>query len=63
MKVKIPKGEEDWTYYNGYPNGAFVLTSNKDRSLYYLYKNEDGILTKVGKNKNPNSLESLMGEP
>lgn len=63
MKVKIPKSEEDWIYYNSYPNGNFVLTSNKDRSLYYLYKNEDGILTKVGKNKNPNSLESLMCEP
>lgn len=50
MKVKIPKSEEDWIYYNGYPNGNFVLTSNKDRSLYYLYKNEDGILTNNGKN-------------
>lgn len=59
MKIKYPKNEIPWVSYIGSDGQTVcVLTSNKTREYYYLYKVlPDGSLEKLGKAKTPPELE------
>lgn len=56
---KAPKGE---TLYARYHDGGgierFLLTADKLREYYILYKCDDGKLTKLGRGKDPLMLEA-----
>lgn len=55
--MKAPKGEIVWaSYYNGDGALCFLITSKPDRESYFLYKVDDGQLTKLGKSKTPAQL-------
>lgn len=59
MKIKVPKGEEEWVRYNN-TKGEVVclLTSKPARDFYFLYEvRPDGGLTKLGKARTPTALE------
>lgn len=59
-KTKYPKGETPWvSYYDRDRNLRFLITSNYKRDLYYLYSClQDGELKRIGKGKNPKTLET-----
>ena len=48
-KIKVPKNQILWlTYYNEAQEPQYVVTSDTQRTKYFLYKAEkDGGLTKV----------------
>ena len=46
------KGEIVWaSYYNADGALCFMITSKPDRDSYFLYRVDDGKLTKLGKSK------------
>ena len=53
--MAIGKNEQTWVrWLNSDGSLRYIITSNKDRSLYYLY---DANLQKIGKANNPAELE------
>jgi hypothetical protein len=58
-KDKIPSSETKWVNCIG-QGFRYVVTSNKERTLYYLYKEVDGILSKIAKNKNPTEFDKII---
>lgn len=58
----IKSGEIRWESYVG-KNGEIThtVTSNKERTLYYLYEVKNGVATKTAhKSRNPNDLEKFV---
>lgn len=56
--MKIPKTETKWeSIYGSDGDLLYVVTSKQDRSVYYLYKNEDVDFKKLGKASDPLSLK------
>lgn len=58
MKITIPKNETLWvTYLTSKGETSYIITSNKDRSNYFLYKVDDsGKLEKIAKSPTPQEL-------
>lgn len=58
MNIKYPKDEIVWVgYYNKDDKPVCFLTSKPSRDFYFLYEvNEDGVLKKLGKAKEPPEL-------
>lgn len=59
MKIKVPKGEQAWVWYNNVKGEAVcLLTSKPLRDFYFLYEvKSDGSLAKLGKAHSPTELE------
>lgn len=56
--MKIPKTETKWeSIYGADGDLLYVVTSKHDRSVYFLYQNEDGDFKKLGKASDPLSLK------
>lgn len=56
--MKIPKTETKWeSIYGTGGDLLYVVTSKQDRSVYFLYQNEDGDFKKLGKASDPLSLK------
>ena len=58
--MKIPSNEKLWLTITSESNKTYIVTSNKDRSTYFLYLVNEDKLEKVGKGKNPPELEKLI---
>lgn len=55
--MSAPRGEIVWaSYYNADGALRFLITSKPDRESYFLFKVDDGKLTKLGKSKTPAQL-------
>jgi len=52
---EIPKSEQVWETIQ-YPGVTYYVTSKAARDFYFLYKESDGVLTKLGKDKDPLNL-------
>lgn len=58
-----PKGETIWvTHHDAQGDVKYIVTSNKDRTSYYLYRLVGGELQKLGRGKNPAELEDKYVE-
>lgn len=56
--MKPPKGEKLWLTIQAKENEVFYVTSKEtDRSVYFLYKEENGKLIRKGKGSTPTELE------
>lgn len=54
----IPKKEIVWVKHTTVGGDVYYITSNETRSMYYLYKYENGTASKVGRGaKSPSELE------
>lgn len=54
----VSKNEIPWLrYYDRAGNYRFLLTSSRNRELYFLYEVSDGDFTKLGKDRSPKKLE------
>ena len=58
--MKIPSNEKLWLTITSESNKTYIVTSNKDRSTYFLYLVNEDKLEKVGKGKNPPEVEKLI---
>lgn len=64
MVNKIPGKEIQWTEYRkfkdeqSYP--THIVTSNPERTLYYLYQIMEGGYEKIAKSKNPNDFDNIV---
>lgn len=55
---KAPKGETPYARYHDIGGvERFLLTADKLREYYIMYKCDDGKLTKLGRGKDPLALE------
>ena len=56
--ANIPKTQTVWIEYRN-SNGEIVgyLTSNKDRTTYFIYSSKNGNCELLGKGKSPTDLE------
>lgn len=57
---KSPKGEIIWEQFYSGGKLMYVVTSKPARDTYYLYRNESGVLRKIGKAKSPVDLREKM---
>lgn len=56
--ANIPKTQIMWTeYHNSKGEIIGYLTSNKDRTTYFIYSYKKGSYELLGKGKSPNDLE------
>lgn len=53
---KLPSSEILWETITNENGDRFVVTSNKERSLYYIYSVDDKEYTKIDKAKTPPEL-------
>ena len=61
MKIKIPKNETLWVTHTLNGIEKYVITSNKERSTYFLYKvNIDGTLNKICKGNAPTDFDKKI---
>lgn len=60
--LKVQKNERVWVQYFNMNNEILgIVTSNKNREMYFLYKVVDGRLTKSRyKNRDPTELEKYI---
>ena len=60
--LKVQKNERVWVQYFNINNEILgIVTSNKNREMYFLYKVVDGRLTKSRyKNRDPTELEKYI---
>lgn len=56
----ISKTEKIWVTYQTDDGDTYYITSNRDRSMYFLYKRDEDKVVKLGKSKNPKSLEETI---
>jgi hypothetical protein len=61
LVTKIPKSEKSWTLIR-YKSNEYVITSNLDRTTYFIYKIIDGKFLKLGKGKTPYDLDKYWKE-
>lgn len=62
--MKIPKAEIQWTQYQKEGSVAtHIMTSNEQRTLYYLYEIKGNDYIKLGKAKTPLELEEKFLYP
>lgn len=54
---KLPPSELLWLTENT-SGGIFYITSNKTRDTYYIYKQNQNSVSRLGKGKSPAELES-----
>lgn len=54
--VEYPRREIPWVRYCDRNGDRFLLTSNEERSRYYLYEFVGGVLKKLGAAKEPPEL-------
>ena len=52
MAIKIPSNEIKWETIKNETGDMFIVTSNKERTMYYIYSVVDDKLEKLGKAKN-----------
>lgn len=61
MKLKIPKNETLWVTHTLNGIEKYVITSNKERSAYFLYEvNSDGTLNKICKGNAPTDFDKKI---
>ena len=61
MKIKIPKNETLWVIHTLTGIEKYVITSNKERSAYFLYEvNSDGTLNKICKGNAPTDFDKKI---
>lgn len=61
MKLKIPKNETLWVTHTLNGIEKYVITSNKERSTYFLYEvNSDGTLNKICKGNAPTDFDKKI---
>lgn len=64
MITKIPAKEIPWTLYCKTEGDEYreshVVTSNQERTWYYLYEIVKGGYEKVTKSKNPNDFDAIV---
>ena len=61
MKLKIPKNEKLWVTHTLNGIEKYVITSNKERSAYFLYEvNSDGTLNKICKGDAPTDFDKKI---
>lgn len=54
----IPESERIWVEETSENGTVYYITAKvNDRSLYYLYKDDDGKAVKLGKARSPTELE------
>ena len=58
---KIPKSEKSWTLIRA-KTKEYLITSNLDRTIYYLYEIIDKKYLKIGKGKTPYDLDKFWKE-
>jgi len=64
--TKIPSKEIQWTAYakpideSGAYETTHIVTSNPERTLYYLYEVVKGGFEKISKSKNPNDFDEIV---
>jgi len=60
MKIKLPKRELLWTtIYNIEHIPSFIITSDKARTMYYLYSiNSYGITSRIKQSKDPSKIDN-----
>lgn len=56
LAIKIPSNEIKWETIKNETGDMFIVTSNKERTLYYIYSVVDDKLEKLGKAKSPPDL-------
>lgn len=57
----IKSGEIRWVSYLKDGKITHTVTSNKERTLFYLYEVKNGVATKTAhKSRNPNDLEKFV---
>lgn len=57
-KTGIPSDEIEWTSYSKGDKVFYIITSKKQRDMYFLYKaDENGEFERIGKAKEPPELE------
>ena len=58
MATKVPSTEYVWMTRIVNEHLRYHITSKGgDRSVYYIYENRDGVITKLGKAESPKELE------
>lgn len=57
LKINVPKGEILWETWWSSGKEAYVITSNKTRDTYYLYKVNGDSLVRITKAKTPQGLK------
>ena len=56
----IPNTETIWVTSVRSNGTKFYTTSKSARDMYYLYKEEDGVVTKISKAKNPLEFDKII---
>ena len=59
---KLPSNETLWLTRISDSGKTLLITSNKDRSTYFIYEQTDSGLEKLGKGLNPLELERKFVE-
>jgi restriction endonuclease S subunit len=54
--IKIPKNETLWETITSKSGKTYIVTSNKERSTYFLYLVSDNSISKVAKGSTPPDL-------
>lgn len=54
--IKIPKNETLWETITSKSGKKYIVTSNKERSTYFLYLEENGDLIRKAKGNTPPDL-------
>ena len=60
MSAKLPSKETAIQRCIDKEGGQYVISHNNERTLYYLYKDVDGKLLKIGKAKNPVDFDKII---
>ena len=60
MSKGIPSKEIEWTIIHTLSDETFIITSNKDRTFYYLYERCGENHRKIARSKNPNDFDKLI---
>lgn len=55
--IQIPSNERVWMQIRTRHGAVYYVTSKDDRQFYFLYKEENGVVEKLGKSKSPKELE------